>query len=337
MVLCSIFLCFNILGCNLFAPNQTTGGYALVVIGSKYPLLPGNNLRGTAMDGMEMAVLLKNQGYDVTYLVDDGILTDYITDTTSPKISAHIENYKSSTFLKQFSPPFQPATNSQIKTELANIRGKIKPEDTFIFYYAGHSGPSIDFDIPGLEDGFSNPDTEILQLPNYNRFNNIDTYVSDDFLALEMNKFPSETPKVVILDSCYSGGFIGQDGTQPLTGHTEDPRSQIIPNSWTGLFNKSDIIPSLGIVLSAAPEGLESRGDGDGGDANLNYDLFHGFFTYTLLEGVSNGKADTNRDGYISVSEIYNYSRFTIGRWSVVDYRPRISGGPYDIILFKSP
>lgn len=323
--------------CAFLPMSPSVGGKALIVIGSDYAFI-SQDLRVTAMDGMEMAVLLKNQGYDVRVLVDNGQIPRFLSDPAPAKVATKIRTYLDETFSLHFPGPFGATNRTNIKAELKSIRETLKTGETFFFFYAGHSGNLY---VPGEEDTWSEAQmNEALQLPNWvSSFTpDPETYFSDDDLAAELDLFPPENPKILVFDSCRSGGFIGQDGTIPLTGTTEEKSSLKVFGSGTQLFGNTDIIPSRGLVLSAAPEMLNSQGDGDYGDTDLRYGLYHGFFTYTFLEGVYNGLADQNRDGYISASEIYWYSHATMGRWALGgNYRPRISGGTYDIILFKSP
>ena len=67
----------------------------------------------------------------------------------------------------------------------------------------------------------------------------------------------------------------------------------------------------------------------------------HGVFTYFLLESATSG--DRNSDGFVTVSEAYDYVRRSIDdRWNATSFyderfAPHLSGGPVDYVLFTSP
>lgn len=314
-------------GCALFPPQVEITGEALVVVGSDY--ISQNDLRVTVFDGMEMAVLLKKQGYNVRFLIDDGNFPDYSLD--SPVIQGKITTYRQQEFDTLIGAP-QEATKSNVLLSIDQISQALSPGDNFVFFFAGHSA---NYGNTQSEDGLSESQDEILGLFNF-EWSDSTTFITDNELADAFKNLPSGVQKMAIFDSCRSGGFMGLEGTLPTTGLTQDSGSVTLVPDWSTLFTGDDITPSNGLVLSAAPEGVDSNGDGDGGDSTVKYDIYNGYFTFTVLEGATSGLADKNKDGWITASEVYWYADQTIGRFTS-QYRPRISGGPYDIILFKAP
>jgi AAA+ ATPase superfamily predicted ATPase len=71
----------------------------------------------------------------------------------------------------------------------------------------------------------------------------------------------------------------------------------------------------------------------------LTNDKKHSIFTKYLIEGIKSYKADTNQDGFISISEVYEYTSLQLakegGKQKPVLKSSYISGG--DIILIQAP
>ncbi|ADK81427.1 caspase family protein [Sediminispirochaeta smaragdinae] len=161
-------------------------------------------------------------------------------------------------------------------------------------------------------------------------------FISGTTLASWLAKVPCNK-KVVILDSCYAAGLIGE-------GYSEDG----YPDDWDGgssfAFSLSETIENYfsspsssgisyddAIVLAAAGSDEKSFEGGTVG---------HGYFTYGLLRGAVHG--DDDGDGYLSTLELYDYARdyieglsFLTTDGTVHYYLPHISGGPVDFILFE--
>ena len=91
----------------------------------------------------------------------------------------------------------------------------------------------------------------------------------------------------------------------------------------------SDIPPNLAMVIAASGEQDYAYESSSG----------NGVMTGYLLESAT--RADRNRDGYITVSESYNYiyrnidKNFNAVAWPFTDvFFAHVSGGPVDYILF---
>jgi len=91
---------------------------------------------------------------------------------------------------------------------------------------------------------------------------------------------------VFIADSCYSGGSGGR--TIDITGIRASISDSFLDRI---AADKGRVI----ITASGANEGSIE-----------NDHLGHGVFTYYLVEGLR-GKADADRDGFITVDEVYRY------------------------------
>jgi uncharacterized caspase-like protein len=153
-------------------------------------------------------------------------------------------------------------------------------EDMVIIYFAGHGACEKDVMSPdgdGLEKYILPYDADPKDL-----------YAS----ALPMreishifNRIRSER-LIFIADACYSGASGGR--TISLTGMRANISDAFLDRIASG----------KGRVILTASGANEVSGEDDR--------LKHGVFTYFLLEGLR-GKADTDKDGIITVDEVYRY------------------------------
>lgn len=166
---------------------------------------------------------------------------------------------------------------SVLGTQLKRKAGK---EDMVIIYYAGHGAAEKDAMSPD-GDGL-----EKYLLP-YNA-NPRDLYAS----ALPMREIAHILSRIrserliLVVDSCYSGASGGR--TISLAG--------VRANISDGFLDR--IASGKGIIILTASGANEVSAEDE--------KLKHGLFTYFLLEGLR-GKADTDRDGLITVDEAYEY------------------------------
>lgn len=210
------------------------------------------------------------------------------------------------------------ATFSSMQDEISQLN--IPENSLFVFYYSGH----------GLKSG----ETEYIFPYDYET----NGAVSDDQLGALLATVPCRK-KVVIIDACNSGGFIGE-------GYSVDA----YPDNWDGgsfyassiadtIYNYLSVPSSSGIpyseaVVLAAAGAEEFSYEGS--------DIMHGYFTYGLLE--ASGKGDADGDGYLSTLEMYKHARNFVTRYTFTitadpesgPYLPHISGGPVDFILFEA-
>ena len=176
-----------------------------------------------------------------------------------------------------------------LKPTLQNIRRALgdflsrKPdrEDMVLVYYAGHGAPEID--ASGTEvDGFSRylvpRDAEAQSLYS--------TAFPMDEIERVFRRIPAEQV-IVLLDTCYSGSAGGRTFSRSQT------RSPLLSDRFLEKLARSR--GRLIITASGANEvALELP------------ELAHGLFTHYVLEGLA-GQADRDRDGVITVAELYEY------------------------------
>ena len=175
----------------------------------------------------------------------------------------------------------EEATLDKLRTTLGTLlRRNAGKEDTVIIFLAGHGAAEQDVSSPdgdGLEKYIlpSNADPK-------------DLYASAmpmSEIARIFQRINSER-LVFISDTCYSGASGGR--TIPYPGM----RANI-----SGAF-LDRISQGKGRVILTASDANELSVERD--------DMKHGVFTYYLLEGLR-GKADLDKDGVITVDEVYRY------------------------------
>jgi uncharacterized caspase-like protein len=252
----------------------------------------GNDLTWPEYDAADMENLLGRNGYEVIKRIDSG------------------------------------ATQAQLADDINDIiytRAAAR-DSFFLFYFSGHGaqmqtrGPE-----PGAQDGWD----EYIFL--YDSSDIYDGGVSDDELMGLISRVPSRQ-KVVIIDACNSGGFIGDFpgvdlGTSSPLFNAGAAFSAYFANTESG-----DIPYTGAIVLAAA------------GERELSYDsptYSNGVFTHFLLETAR--RADWNGDGYVTVSEAYYYIKNGINStWNSrlppggSPFSPRLSGSALDFVLFEA-
>ncbi|MFW6360563.1 MAG: caspase family protein [Spirochaetota bacterium] len=290
----------------------------------------GPNLVWTDNDAVDIAIMLNKKGYDVRLRVNDG--TSTLLDSSEASLF-NLAEANLTTF-----------ENDMAYYQNSNNIGK---DDIFLFYFSGHGTNSDEFDASEIEqeDMFSNSADEFLVLPDYDNEGDEPPYydfITDNYLGKSLNSI-SAIKKVVILDSCFSGGFIGQtydvDRIEDDYSSTAKYKDHILSLALSAFFNNSnnDITPQNAIVLTASGESENSL-EPPASDTTFK----NGFFTEGLLYASDLG--DYNNDGYISALEMYRYSNAylmnlfssSVYGVSLYEYSPHISGGPVDYVLFEA-
>lgn len=156
-----------------------------------------------------------------------------------------------------------------------------KKDDTVVIFFAGHGAPEVD--QQGVErDGFAKYLVPSDAEPD-------DLYSSGlpmDELQTIFARIEAERV-VVFLDACYSGAAGGRTFASKKTrsAHVDD------------LFLER-LTQSKGRAIITASRSAE---------VSIELpELGHGIFTYYLVEGLK-GAADLNRDGIVSLQELYEY------------------------------
>jgi uncharacterized caspase-like protein len=288
--------------------------YAIVYGVSDYQ--PGvNDLKYADDDAGELGAMLAAQGFQVWLKTD--------SETYDEQVEEH-------------------ASKANLLNDIASVAVAAQEGDLFVFYFSGHGGqPQV-----GSENGASDSYDEYIYLYDSDPDNLAMTF-SDDELVAAFAVIRARK-KVIILDSCNSGGFIGSEleadgepsslveGGEGLVDLAA--RAIRLYSNFDG--SSADIPPWEALVLSAS------------GEREYSYEspvypgmplLYHGVFTFYLLKAASDG--DLNHDGWVTVTEAFAYAQDMIYRhWNNTAYgatygwfSPHVSGGPVDYVLFEVP
>lgn len=171
------------------------------------------------------------------------------------------------------------ATKPGIVSAFEQVKAQARPEDVFIFFYAGH-GVMTEITEDSKGDFFIVP-YDVTQL-----YGNPYQMEQKGISAAELKAYSSQIPalkQLVFLDACQSGGAIE---TFAMRGAAEQKAIAQLSRS-TGQ-----------VVLAAA--GSEQF-------AAEFSELGHGVFTYALLEGLKGFADGGSRDGKITVNELSAY------------------------------
>ncbi|MDQ7824288.1 MAG: caspase family protein [Candidatus Eremiobacteraeota bacterium] len=177
------------------------------------------------------------------------------------------------------------ATKSAIQNAISTMASQVTASDMFLMYYSGH----------GSNSGGG---TYIVPI-------DFEGQASRCISATELNTWVSavntSAKKVIIFDSCYSGGFIGKGkGAMKsryiaLPGSAENFQGKDLARQLESISNLVFLAASRGSQTSLESSGLE-----------------HGVFTYYLMEGLGNGTtigpAAATGGSSISASQAFNYA-----------------------------
>lgn len=168
------------------------------------------------------------------------------------------------------------ATRANILNGFKKIIARAKPEDVFVFYYAGHG--TIDED---KGDGFYLVPTDVTKL-----YGDPDLLkkkaISDEELKNNLTLVKAQK-QVVLMDACHSGAAVAN---MRVRGAASDEKAIVT------------LARSSGVVILASSGTKQFAAEFD--------ELQHGTFTYALLEALD-GKADLGGDGQVTINEIKLY------------------------------
>jgi len=189
------------------------------------------------------------------------------------------------------------ATKSAILQGITNVFSEADYNDISYFYFSGH--------------GIWENNTSYLCPTEANYYAPMSTYISVDELETALSAIPGT--KVVFLDSCYSGGFIGK-GVEEIQISKEELESfnDEVINAFSQAQPKGLLTTNQYKVLTSCYYyqeciGLSPTTPGD-------FDPF-GVFTMALCEGcgyLGSYPADTNLDTKVSLQEAYLYIKLYV-------------------------
>jgi len=184
------------------------------------------------------------------------------------------------------------ATKSAILQGIANIFSEADYNDVSYFYFTGH--------------GIRVNNISYLCPTEVSYFSPITTYISVDELETALSSIPGT--KVVIIDSCHSGGFIGKEreevivSREELESFNDEIISVFSQTEDKGLLtsNEYKVLTSCHYYQECMELAPVTPGD---------FDPF-GVFTLALCEGCGyfdTYPADTNLDSIVNLQEAYLY------------------------------
>jgi hypothetical protein len=161
-----------------------------------------------------------------------------------------------------------------------------KKDDTVLIFFAGHGAPEVD--LRGVErDGLAKYLVPLDADPD----DLFSTALPMDDIQTILARIEAERV-VVFLDSCYSGAAGGRTFASKKLG-LRDVRVQAADDLFLDRLARAK---GRVIITASRPAELSIELP----------ELGHGLFTYYLLQGLQ-GAADLNRDGIVSLQELYEY------------------------------
>jgi hypothetical protein len=208
----------------------------------------------------------KNSTYDLNYAKPDA--TSFTSKLTEENQGIFKTIHKTEIYDEN-------ATRENIMKGFSDIIAQAKPEDVFVFYYAGHGTLSEE------NDDFYLVPTDVTKL--YGDPEQLRTRcVSDEELKNSLTRLKAQK-QIVIMDACHSGAAVA---TMKVRAVAADEKAIV------------RLARSSGVVILAS--------SGTKQFATEFEELRHGTFTYALLEALD-GKADRGGDGQVTVNEIKLY------------------------------
>jgi uncharacterized caspase-like protein len=178
-----------------------------------------------------------------------------------------------------------------IKNAINQASASIADDGTFVFLFSGH-GTSNGYLVP--YDGATSNGADVSKC------------ISDTDLKSWLSSFKSTVKKVVYIDSCYSGFFIGKylDEYSPVINLKYMPLDKSTNDEYKGEFAKDITAGINNIVCITASKSNEV--------AQESPALQNSVFSYYLIEGLgaSNtiGPADADASLSISAEETHAYT-----------------------------
>jgi len=286
-----------------------------------------------------------------TYILSYGVGT-YIEGTTGrPNLSYTVKDASevydlfTSKGYQGYLRTDSTATKEQLTEDIQELSLTIRPKDVIVLYFSGHAGQY------GISDAGNEPFerdiyTERLLLYGsvYDSEGSIkvdeELMISDDELNVLLACINTKK-KVIIIDACNSGGFIGtsssldavpqnyKEGTIGITGNSLSKAVYLYfayPN-----LPDTDINQDNAFIITAS------------GEREYSYEeagLQNGVFTHFFLESPT--LADRDKNGSVTVTEAYSHTfRRIMEEWNnpnhpVYRFLPHVSSGAMDLHLFAA-
>ena len=339
--------------CSMFDySGMVTHKYALVYGVTRYTMgAPANsapNLTYPDADAVAIASALASNGYTVASRWVDGNGHIWVNGIDSVKVVGALQTDGTTISGENPDPavPLIVPSKTNILADIQALAPTLGRNDILVVYFSGHGTQ----DSPGTSplheyfDPYGSVMQDIQPGPDFGKYFDYPApSVRDDDLRAAFDAVATPR-KVLILDTCNSGGFIGNTlevdttppaytGGPPLVG--PGTLFQAISNYASMQSSPTGLSPYGAQVLSAA------------GRDELSYEagspFNHGIMTYYLLLGLQGSAADLNHDGHVTVLEAFAYAKAGIDQnWNSNSgivasgwiFEPHVSGGPVDFVLF---
>jgi hypothetical protein len=187
------------------------------------------------------------------------------------------------------------ATKAAIIVGIASTFSGADDNDISYFYFSGHGTYTGDYEI------FYICPTDVL-------ITSLDNHISVDVLESALSSIPGT--KIVILDSCYSGGFIGKgEGENNFNSDKLVDFNNNIINIFSMSQSKDPLTTNQYKVLTSCHDFQTCVGTED----LINPENSYGRFTMALCQGcgydsfTSPYLADNNENNKVSLQEAYLY------------------------------
>jgi hypothetical protein len=339
-------LVLAVASCSLFDYSGITPKKFAFVYGvSTYALggVPGSpNLDFPGLDARDVAAMLATAGYTVKSRWVDSAGFVWVDGLSSGLKVGTIQADSNGTPISGAGAGDSIApSKSEIKADLLAAAGSVGPNDIVVVYFSGHGMP--DTLVPPATHTYFIPYGGVME--NNSSFAGYPAYsVRDDELGGMLATFA--TPRrVVILDTCNSGAFIGNR-----------LEYDIVPpayKGWTALVTPDTIAQAIHdyAAFSASPTGASPYGEAmviaAAGRDESSYETSsppfngHGVMTSFLLQTAAS--ADLNGDGRVTALEAFSLIKAGVDKnWNAEPFvkaagqmfEPRVSGGPMDFVLF---
>ncbi len=178
----------------------------------------------------------------------------------------------------------EQATLTEIRSAMGTfLARKAGKDDMVCIYFAGHGSPEID------PTGNADDKLEKFIVPYNAKKDDLFGYgLSMDTVRKILDERIKSKRAVFFIDSCYSG----EAGGRTFSRSDVATRNITISEKFLEQLSGEGRI----IITASKPDELSLETD----------ELRHGIFTYYLAEGLK-GKADLNKDGFVTVDELYSY------------------------------
>ncbi len=185
------------------------------------------------------------------------------------------------------------ATAANLRASIAKIAADAKPGDMFVFFYSGHGGrvPRASWQ-PADPDGLD----ETIELAD-------EAVLDDDFSSL-LDTLPTGVTSIILLDSCFSGGFskdvISKPGRMGMFSSDEDVTSAVAAKFRAGGYLARFLDEGIGDKLA------------DDGDGELNALELSEYVQARYREDVKSNSTD-----FVQVGANLGYQHVVIDRGSI--------------------